>query len=101
MVKSIPSYIIMLSCGNISKLEEIIDNKYFELLDFYWLLKEYSDDIEKLDYIESDSNLVIDVKFNNDIKISSIYKEVITNIPESKHIDIEKKRHSILVTCYR
>jgi len=91
----------MLSCGNISKLEEIIDNKYFELLDFYWLLKEYSDDIEKLDYIESDSNLVIDVKFNSSIKISSIYKEVTMNIPESKHIDIEKKKHSILVTCYR
>jgi len=100
MTKNIPSYIIMLSCGNISKLEEIIGNKYFELLDFYWLLKEYSDNIDNLDYIESEDDLIIDIKFSSGIKIASVYKELILNIPDGKRIDIEKKKHSLLVTCH-
>lgn len=45
-----PSYICAMSEGDIDVLEEIFIDKYFEFIDLYWMLRDYSEDISTITY---------------------------------------------------
>ena len=48
MKKSMPAYVAALSEESFSILEEIFEDKYQKFIEFYWLIREYSDFITKL-----------------------------------------------------
>ena len=50
MLQTMPSYICAMSEGDIDVLEEIFIDKYFEFIDLYWMLRDYSEDISTITY---------------------------------------------------
>lgn len=50
MLQTMPSYICAMSEGDIDVLEEIFIDKYFEFINLYWMLRDYSDHINSLTY---------------------------------------------------
>jgi hypothetical protein len=76
--KSIPDYMLELA-NDLDGLETIFLNKYFEFIQMYWLLKDYSENISKLVYDEDDEEkgLKIKVKINN-VKTKDVVKQLIS-----------------------
>lgn len=50
MRSDMPSYICAMSEGDVDILEEIFIDKYFEFIECYWILKNYSENINNLTY---------------------------------------------------
>ncbi len=100
MDKTIPSYIESACSGDFEILEEIFEEKYSEFLDCYWLLKEYTDFITKLDYERNKKNLEVNISFK-DLKISDIVDGLKENIPDGKKVDITANNKVIYLIFYK
>ena len=62
---TMPSYICAMSEGDIDVLEDIFINKYREFIDFYWMIKDLSNDISKLTYDKKKKDC-LSIKFTLD-----------------------------------
>ena len=62
MKKSISEYINALSDGDFDILEEIFCEKYNQMLDLYWLIREYSDVTSSLTYNRCEESEVLKIE---------------------------------------
>ena len=105
MEKSIPSYMVSLSDNNFETLEELFEFMYSKCIHMYWILKDYSDDIEKLTYKSKDKKGTLKIEIvlsnkedpktvvnnikksvnDNDAEIKISYKKNVINIEISKN----------------
>lgn len=97
MHSSMPAYITELSDNDFDILEEIFIDKYQKFIQLYWLLKEYSDNIARLQYNNSDKNeLNISMKIVN-IKPDVIISELSENIDDGDDITIYNNKKIIQI----
>lgn len=97
MHSSMPAYITELSDNDFDILEEIFIDKYQKFIQLYWLLKEYSDNIARLQYNNSDKNeLNISMKVVN-IKPDVIISELSENIDDGDDITIYNNKKIIQI----
>ena len=97
MHSSMPAYITELSDNDFDILEEIFIDKYQKFIQLYWLLKEYSDNIARLQYNNSDKNeLNISMKVVN-IKPDVIISELSENIDDGDDIKIYNNKKIIQI----
>lgn len=89
MKKSIPEYINTLSDGDFEILEEIFDDKYYQMKALYWLICDYSDVTTSLTYDGSvDSNVLrIEMTLVNK-KPKKVVEEIESNIDEDSDISV-------------
>ena len=97
MHSSMPAYITELSDNDFDILEEIFIDKYQKFIQLYWLLKEYSNNIARLQYNNSDKNeLNISMKVVN-IKPDVIMSELSENIDDGDDIKIYNNKKIIQI----
>ena len=97
MHSSMPAYITELSDNDFDILEEIFIDKYQKFIQLYWLLKEYSNNIARLQYNNSDKNeLNISMKVVN-IKPDVIISELSENIDDGDDIKIYNNKKIIQI----
>ena len=97
MHSSMPAYITELSDNDFDILEEIFIDKYQKFIQLYWLLKEYSNNIARLQYNNSDKNeLNISMKVVN-IKPDVIISELSENIDDGDDITIYNNKKIIQI----
>lgn len=96
MKKSMTNYLYALSEDDMDVLYEIIAMKYRKFIRFYWLLKDFSDNIIKLKYKEKTelNVLKIVVVFSN-IDVDKICKKLNSNLDDSDNITIESTKNEI------
>lgn len=102
MKKSMPEYLSALSDNNFEVLEEIIDEKFNEFRQLYWLISDYSDYITSLSYKErKNDSLKVDLTLTK-LKIDKVMQQLseavqddarvlIRNEKKVIHIEIRKK----------
>lgn len=59
--KSIPDYMLALAT-DFEDLEALFVDRYFEFIDVYWLLKDFSDEIESLEYDDNSNKKGLKIK---------------------------------------
>ena len=90
MKKSLTDYAASLSGSNIEILEEIIAKKYRKFVKFFNLMKDYTDDISKIEYeFSDDATLSIKIEFSKSVKLDD-KKELIAGWKKSGY-DIDYK----------
>lgn len=83
MKKSLTDYAASLSGSNIEILEEIIDKKYRKFVKFFNLMKDYTDDISKIEYeFSDDTTLSVKIEFTKSVKLDD-KKELISSWEQS------------------
>lgn len=100
MERNIPSYAAALAENNLEVLEDIIDNRYFEFIDFYWMLREYTEFIDSLKMKEKKAGLKISIRMSK-LNIDDVISSLEDNVPEKSTCEIEKKDKEILITLFR
>ena len=86
MKKKMTAYMSILSEGDFSIFEEIITNKYRKFIEFFWLLKEYSDNISALKYKDSPKNVLkIEVTMAS-INIDEVLQDMQEKITDNENI---------------
>lgn len=90
MKKSMPAYVAALSEESFSVLEEIFEDKYQKFIEFYWLIREYSDFITKIKYKKTKKEILkISVKLDG-IDIDRVYDDIRDQITEKDNVKISK-----------
>lgn len=101
MKKSLTDYAASLSGSNIEILEEIIEKKYRKFVKFFNLMKDYTDDISKIEYEFSDeTTLSIKATFKKSVTLDE-KKELISDWKESGYdveYDISGKKMKMVIT---
>lgn len=87
---TMPSYICAMSEGDIDILEDIFINKYREFIDFYWMIKDLSDDIRSLSYDKKKKDCLC-IKFTLD---SLNPEDIATKLRQSSDNDCIKVSRS-------
>ena len=100
MERSIPSYANALAESNLEVLEDIITNRYIEFIDFYWMLREYTEFIGSVKLKEKKEGLKIGIKFSR-LNIKDVEKNLKNNVPKKTNCEIEKKDDEIIIRLYR
>jgi hypothetical protein len=106
MKKSMPEFITALSDNNFEVLEEIIEDKYTQFSQLYWLIKAYSDYITSLSYkVTKKEKLKVEMTVTK-LNINKVLEEMQKNIPDNSdiliwnnkriiHIEITKDEDSV------
>jgi hypothetical protein len=100
MERNIPSYAAALAENNLEVLEDIIANRYIEFIDFYWMLKEYTEFIDSLKMKEKKDGLKIGIHMSK-LNINDVIENLECNVPKKSKCEIEKKNKEIIITLFR
>lgn len=101
MKQNMPSYACVLSNGDYDILEEIFEDKFFEFIECYWLLREYTNYITMMKYKKNKScdRLSIDVTLDK-LKTEDVITSLKNKIPKGKKVDIRTKKDVISISFY-
>ena len=100
MERNIPSYAIALAENNLDILEDIITNRYVEFIDFYWMLRDYTEYIQHLKMKERKSGLKISISLFN-LDLDDVENSLRNNIPEKSNCEIEREDDMFIITLYK
>ena len=100
MYRTIPSYIESACSGDFQIIEEIFENKYSEFMDFYWMLKEYTEFITSVEYEKNKKDLELSITFK-DLKTSDIVDGLKENIPNNRKVDIKPNKKVIHIIFHK
>lgn len=101
MKKSMPAYVAALSEDSFNILEEIFEDKYQKFIEFYWLIREYSDFITKLKYKKTKKEILkISIRLEG-IDIDNVYDDLIDQISERDNIEITKSDEEIHLEIHK
>lgn len=96
MKKTIPEYAKALFNDDMDILENLFEENYKNFIESYWLLKDYSDDIEDIAYVDSKSDgLKIEVKF--DKNADKIAKNLRDSVKNKSSISISRNKSSVKI----
>ena len=100
MERNIPSYALALAENNLEVLEDIITNRYIEFIDFYWMLRDYTEYISSVKMKERKEGLKISIKISM-LDLDEVVTNLKLNIPKKSSCDIEKDGKEIIITLFR
>ena len=100
MERNIPSYAAALAENNLEVLEDIITNRYIEFIDFYWMLREYTEFIDSIKMKERKDGLKIGIQISK-LNINDVIENLESNVPKKSNCEIEKKNKEIIITLFR
>lgn len=86
MKKDVVDYMNELTSSNLNSLEQLISLQYRKFIQFYRLVKDYSDIITKVKYeFNSPSSLDVVLIFDTKRDLKDIKKELISSMEKSKY----------------
>lgn len=97
---TMPSYICAMSEGDIDVLEDIFINKYREFIDFYWLIKDLSDDIASLSYDKKKGDCLC-IKFTLDTLNPEDIANKLRQTSNSDNVKVSRSKEKIQIVIHK
>lgn len=102
MKESITNYLCTLSGCDYDILYEIVKNKYKKFIQLYWLLKDYSDEIDSIHYGEQKNENALEIlavfKSKN---LKTVKKEILSSIKNDDNVSIEISGKDMYITILK
>ena len=100
MERNIPSYASTLAENNLEVLEDIISNRYIEFIDFYWMLREYTEFISSIKLKEKKEGLKIGIKFSR-INSKDVEENLKNTIIKKSICKIERDGKELIIHLFK
>lgn len=98
MKKSLTAYLKALSKNKVDTIDEIVSTKYRKFKKLYWLLKNYSDDIFKMEYHKTDDTATLAVNFEiRGESLKTITDELTSLSKETDELQVEIFDNTIFI----
>ena len=101
MKATLTEFISVLSKKNRKTLEDLLANKYRKFIKFFYLMKDYTDNIEKLKYNFSSKEILnIDIIFSKKVDVD-LKKELLDIMEENGYLieyKIDDKKMKMVIT---